>query len=64
MGQQFYCVIYRDQWRPKIKSGAFSKRLKTRRGFRTPRPGDDNTDVVLRRLEELRPEWDANDILA
>ena len=63
MGQQLYCVIYRDQWRPKIKSGAFSKRLKTQRGYRTPRSGDDNTDGVLHRLEELRLEWDANDIL-
>ena len=63
MGQQFYCVIYRDQWRPKIKSGAFSKRLKTRRGYRTPTPDDDNTAGVLRRLDELRLGWDANDNL-
>ena len=63
MGQQFYCVIYRDQWRPKTKSGRFSKRLKTRRGYRTPRPDDDITAGVLRRLDELRLEWDANDNL-
>ena len=63
MGQQLYCVIYRDQWRPKIKSGAFSKRLKTRRGFRTPRPGDDNTGDVIRRIEDMRVQWDDADIL-
>ena len=63
MGHQLYCVIYRDQWRPKLKSGAFGKRLKTRRGFRTPRPGDDDTSKILEMLEQLKPEWDANDVL-
>ena len=63
MEHQLYCVIYRDQWRPKLKSGAFGKRLKTRRGFRTPRPGDDDTSKILETLEQLKPEWDANDVL-
>ena len=63
MGQQLYCVIFRDQWRPKIKSGEFGKRLKTRRGFRTSRTGDDNTNLVLSMLEQLKPQWDTDDIL-
>ena len=63
LGHQLYCVIYRDQWRPKNKSGLFSKRLKTRRGYRLPRPRDDNTEYVLQRLERLKPQWDAEDIL-
>ena len=63
MGQQLYCVIYRDQWRPKLKSGKFGKRLKTRRGFRTPEQGDDNTVEILSTLGRLQPQWDANDIL-
>ena len=63
MGQQLYCIVYRDQWRGKIKSGEFGKRLTNRRGFRTPRPGDDTIDAVLSHLEELRPEWDAQDVL-
>ena len=64
LGHQLYCVIYRDQWRPKNKSGEFSKRLKTRRGFRSVRSNDDNTVHILRRLEELKPQWDAEDILS
>ena len=63
LGHQLYCVIYRDQWRPKNKSGLFSKRLKTRRGYRLPRSQDDNTEYVLQRLEGLKPQWDAEDIL-
>ena len=63
LGHQLYCVIYRDQWRPKNKSGTFAKRPKTRRGFRLVTTEDDNTTEILRRLEELKPEWDAADIL-
>ena len=63
LGHHLYCVIYRDQWRPKNKSGEFSKRLKTRRGFRSIRSNDDNTVHILRRLEELNPQWDTEDIL-
>ena len=63
LGHQLYCVIYRDQWRPKNKSGTFAKRPKTSRGFRLVTTEDDNTTEILRRLEELKPEWDAADIL-
>ena len=63
LGHQLYCVIYRDQWRPKNKSGEFGKRLKTRRGFRLPRPQDDNSECILQRLGELKPKWDDEDIL-
>ena len=63
LGHQLYCVIYRDQWRPKNKSGTFAKRPKTSRGFRLVTTEDDNTTEIVRRLEELKPEWDAADIL-
>ena len=63
LGHQLYCVIYRDQWRAKNKSGEFGKRLKTRRGFRSVKSNDDNTVHILRRLEETKPQWDAEDIL-
>ena len=63
LGHQLYCVIYRDQWRPKNKSGTFAKRPKTSRGFRLVTTEDDNTAKILRRLEELKPEWETADIL-
>ena len=63
LGHQLYCVIIRDQWRPKIKSGRFSKRLKTRRNFRIARPDDLNTSEIQHRLEKLKPMWDADDVL-
>ena len=63
LGHQLYCVIYRDQWWPPTKSGRPRKRPKTRRGFRIPTPKDDNSAWVAQRLEELKPQWDAADIL-
>ena len=63
LGHQLYCIIYRDQWWPKTKSGKPRKRPKTRRGFRLATPKDENSAGVTQRLEELKPEWDAADIL-
>ena len=39
------------------------KRPKTRRGFRIATPKDDNSVEVAERLRELKPQWDAADIL-
>ena len=63
LGHQLYCIIYRDQWWPPTKSGEPRKRPKTRRGFRLATPNDDNSTWVAERLTELKPEWDASDLL-
>ena len=63
LGHQLYCIIYRDQWWPLTKSGSPSKRPKTQRGFRIVTSEDDNAAQVAQRLEHLKPQWDAADIL-
>ena len=63
LGHQLYCIIYRDTWRTKTKSGALSKRPKTSRGFRVPKDGDDNTAKVQERLEKLTEPWETDSIL-
>ena len=63
LGHQLYCVIYRDQWWPPTKSGKPRKRPKTRRGFRIPTLKDDNSVGVARRLRELQPQWESDDLL-
>ena len=63
LGHQLYCIIYRDQWWPKTKSGKPRKRPKTRRGFRLATPEDDNSPEVAQWLKELKPQWDAEDVL-
>ena len=63
LGHQLYCIIYRDTWHTKTKSGALSKRPKTARGFRVPTPDDDNTAEVDTRLAELAEPWERDNIL-
>ena len=63
LGHQLYCIIYRDSWYPTTKSGRLSKRPKTSRGFRVPRPDDDNTEGVEIQLAELVDSWERDNIL-
>ena len=63
LGHQLYCIIYRDTWHTKTKSGTLSKRPKTARGFRVPIPDDDNTAEVDTRLAELAEPWGRDNIL-
>lgn len=63
MGHRLYCVIYRDQRWPLTKSGRPSKRPKTTRTFAEPRPQDLDMEAVKARLSQLRPRWEAEDIL-
>ena len=62
MGSQLYAVIYKRRVKRILKSG---KRGKDRwvRGFRAPRPEDDNSAEIAVRLEEKLPEWEAFDLI-
>ena len=63
MGHRLYCVVYRDQYFTRTKSGAWSKRPKTTRNFAEPRSEDVDMEAVEARLAELRPRWEAEGIL-
>ena len=63
LGHQLYCIIYRDTWKTKTKSGRDSKRPKTARGFRVPISDDDNTAKVDTRLAKLAELWERDNIL-
>ena len=62
MGLQLYTVIYKRRVKRILKSG---KRGKDRwvRGYRAPRPEDDNSAEIKARLDEKLPEWEAFDII-
>ena len=62
MGSQLYTVIYKRRVKRILKSG---KRGKDRwvRGYRAPRPADDNSAEIKERLDEKLPEWEAFDII-
>ncbi len=62
MGEQLYTVVYKKRVVKTLKSGKRGKD-KWVRGYRAPRPEDDNTAEIQARLAEKLPEWEALDIV-
>ena len=64
MGHRLYCVIYRDSWRDKTKSGKERKRETTCRVFAEPQEHHFANDAqVAGELARLQHQWDTDDIL-
>ena len=61
MGEQLYAVVYKERVEVRTKTGRI--REKWVRGYRAPRPEDDNGAEVRTRLDEKLPEWEAFDIV-
>ena len=62
IGHQLYAVVYKKRVRRILKSGKRGKD-KWVRGYRAPRPSDDNGEEIERLLAEKLPEWEALDIV-
>ena len=62
MGEQLYAVVYKRRIKTRLKSGKRGKD-KWVRGYRAPRPEDDNGEAIRERLAEKLPEWEALDIV-
>ena len=62
MGEQLYAVVYKRRVPRRLKSGKRGKD-KWVRGYRAPRPEDDNGAAIGERLAEKLPEWEAFDIV-
>ena len=62
MGEQLYAVVYKERVVKTLKSGKRGKD-KWVRGYRVPRPEDDNSAEIKARLAEKLPEWEALDIV-
>ncbi len=62
MGEQLYAVVFKRQIETKTKSGKRG-RVKWERGYRAPRPEDDNSATIRARLDEKLPEWEAHDFV-
>ena len=62
MGEQLYAIVFKRRVKRILKSG---KRGKDRwvRGFRAPRPEDDNASEIEAALAEKLPEWEALDMV-
>ncbi len=61
MGEQLYAVVYKQRVIVKTKTGR--KREKWVRGYRAPRPEDDNSAQIQAALDEKLPEWGAFDFV-
>ena len=62
MGEQLFAVVYKKRVIKILKSGKRGKD-KWVRGYRAPRPEDDNSAEIQARLAEKLPEWEALDIV-
>ena len=64
MGHRPFCVIYRDSWRDKTKSGKDSKRDTTCRVFIEPEERHFASIAhTTKELAQREPEWNTDDIL-
>ena len=61
MGEQLYAVVFKRRVKVQTKTGRV--RWKWQRGFRAPRPEDDNSAEIEARLAEKLPEWEAFDYI-
>ena len=62
MGEQLYAIVYKRRTETRTKAGKRG-RDKWVRGYRAPRPEDDNSVAISETLAEKLPEWEAFDIV-
>ena len=62
MGEQLFAVVYKKHVEKILKSGKRGKD-KWVRGYRAPRPEDDNSAEIKARIAEKLPEWEALDMV-
>ena len=62
MGEQLFAIVFKRRVQKILKSGKRGKD-KWVRGYRAPRPEDDNSVEIRTRLDEKLPEWEAYDIV-
>ena len=63
MGEQLYAVAYKQRVPGRVLKSGKRGKDKWVRGYRAPRPADDNSAEIAERLAEKLPTWEAFDIV-
>lgn len=63
MGEQLFAVVFKRRLPTEYTKTGKSKKGKWERGYRAPRPEDDNGDTIEAALAEKLPEWEALDLV-
>jgi putative DNA methylase len=63
MGEQLFAVVFKRMLPKEYTKTGKSKREKWERGYRAPRPDDDNSATIEAALAEKLPEWEALDLV-
>ncbi len=61
MGEQLFTVVYKERQISYTKTGKACE--KWVRGFRAPRPEDDNNEKIIKALDKKKPEWEALNLI-
>lgn len=62
MGEQLFAIVFKRRIETRTKTGKRG-RDKWERGYRAPRPEDDNSTAIAARLAEKMEEWEALDLV-
>uniref|UniRef100_UPI00047076DB DUF1156 domain-containing protein n=1 Tax=Candidatus Synechococcus spongiarum TaxID=431041 RepID=UPI00047076DB len=62
MGEQLFAVVYKRKLPTEYTKTGKPKKAKWQRGYRAPRPQDDNSAAVAAALADKLPEWEALDL--
>jgi len=63
MGEQLFAVVFKRRLAAAYTKTGKSKKDKWERGYRAPRPEDDNSTQIAAALTEKLPEWEALDLV-
>jgi adenine-specific DNA methylase len=63
LGEQLFAVVFKHRLATAYTKTGKPKKDKWERGYRTPRPEDDNSAQIAAALAEKLPEWEALDLV-
>ena len=63
MGEQLFAVVFKRKLPTEYTKAGKPKKAKWQRGYRAPRPEDDNSAAIAAALADKLPEWEALDVV-